>query len=276
MDYARFVLDDPGLTRRPGGAAPAGPGPRQVRPRPVHRLTRHAGDVGTHIDADRTDRRAPAVLTANFKRTAEASVARGVREARRRLARGPLRGLAHDVYTLEKLVNTAATSSESLGSSRLMVLVGNLPTLGDLTWVVGEALEGGADVIQLREKEVPDRVWLQRAREVRILTARARAWRGERLADLARLAGRTPCTWGRTTSPCATRRVVGPRMTVGVSTHTAAELDAAVLAGAGYLGVGPVFTSLRRNSKRARGPQPRGLRRVLDESALVRHRRHQL
>ena len=38
-----------------------------------------------------------------------------------------------------------------------MVLVGGLPTLGDLTWIVGEALAGGADVIQLREKGLPDR-----------------------------------------------------------------------------------------------------------------------
>ena len=42
-----------------------------------------------------------------------------------------------------------------------MVLVGGLPTLGDLTWIVGEALAGGADVIQLREKGFPDRELLR-------------------------------------------------------------------------------------------------------------------
>ena len=55
-----------------------------------------------------------------------------------------------------------------------MVLVGGLTTLGDLTWVVGEALAGGADVIQYRDKGLPDRELLKRAREVRILTAQAR------------------------------------------------------------------------------------------------------
>ena len=38
-----------------------------------------------------------------------------------------------------------------------MVLIGGERTLGDLIWVVGEALAGGADVIQYREKCLPDR-----------------------------------------------------------------------------------------------------------------------
>ena len=78
----------------------------------------------------------------------------------------------------------------ALGDARLMVLVGGLPTFGDLTWVVGEALAGGADVIQLREKGLPDRELLSRAREVRILTAQAKArFILNDRPDLARLAG---------------------------------------------------------------------------------------
>ena len=71
-----------------------------------------------------------------------------------------------------------------------MVLVGGLPTFGDLTWIVGEALAGGAGAIQLREKGLPDRELLRRAREVRILTAQARArFVMNDRPDLARLAG---------------------------------------------------------------------------------------
>ena len=72
----------------------------------------------------------------------------------------------------------------------LYVLVGGLPTLGDLSWIVGEALAGGAQVIQLREKGLSDREHLRRAREVRILTAQARArFILNDRPDLARLAG---------------------------------------------------------------------------------------
>ena len=120
-----------------------------------------------------------------------------------------------------------------------------MPTFGDLTWIVGEALAGGAGAIQLREKGLPDRELLRRAREVRILTAQARALfvMNDR-PDLARLAGADAVHLGQedvTTRDA--RRVVGASMLVGVSTHDRQQLEKAVLEGAGYLGVGPVFAS---------------------------------
>ncbi len=128
-----------------------------------------------------------------------------------------------------------------------MVLVGGLPTLGDLTWVVGEALAGGADLIQLREKDpnLSDRERLRRAREVRILTIQA----GARLIvndrpDLARLASADGVHLGQDDVSCRdARRIVGPSALIGISTHEPSQLDAALLAGASYLGVGPVFPS---------------------------------
>ena len=131
-----------------------------------------------------------------------------------------------------------------------MVLVGGLPTLGDLTWVVGEALAGGADVIQYREKGVPDREFLMRARELRILTAQARVPLivNDRV-DLARLASCDGVHVGQADLRCATRRrIMGATAHIGVSTHDRAQLDAAILAGASYLGVGPVFPSPTKTS----------------------------
>ncbi len=43
------------------------------------------------------------------------------------------------------------------------------------------------------------------------------------------------------------RRIVGPRRILGVSTHVPAQLERAVLDGAGYLGVGPVFPSTTKD-----------------------------
>jgi thiamine-phosphate pyrophosphorylase len=248
-DYARFVLDDPGLTRRL----------KEVRHRLAEALagldpdlligsrdTR--GDVGTHImtAAERTRENPRAVLAANFRRTAEAlrSLEEYAKLADVWLA-GRFEVLRYDVYTLEKLTLTAAAANRGLGGARLMVLVGGLPTLGDLTWVVGEALAGGADVIQLREKHLPDREWLRRAREVRILTAQAKArFVVNDRPDLARLAGADGVHLGQDDVAVRdARRVVGPTMLIGVSTHDRGQLDQAVLSGAGYLGVGPVFPS---------------------------------
>jgi thiamine-phosphate pyrophosphorylase len=127
----------------------------------------------------------------------------------------------------------------------MVLLGGGLPTLGDLTWITGEALAGGADVIQYREKGIPDREMLRRARELRILTAQARVplIMNDR-ADLGRLARCDGVHLGQDDlSIRDARRIMGPTSHIGISTHDRAQLDAAILAGAAYLGVGPVFPS---------------------------------
>jgi thiamine-phosphate pyrophosphorylase len=248
-DYVRFVLDDPGLTRRL----------KEVR----HRLSEAERgldpglllgsrdtreDVGTHImTATEQIRENPrAVLAANFKRIAEAL--RSLEEYGKLVdvwLAGRFEVLRYDVYTLEKLVMTAVAAFRSLRDARLMVLAGGLPTMGDLTWVVGEALAGGADAIQLREKGLPDREWLRLAREVRILTAQARVplILNDRV-DLARLASCDGVQLGQQDlSVRDARRIMGPTSLIGISTHDRAQLDAAILAGTNYLGVGPVFPS---------------------------------
>ncbi|WP_337176355.1 thiamine phosphate synthase [Paludisphaera sp.] len=252
-DYARFALDDPGLTRRL----------KEVRHRLAETLRGFdpdlliasrdvREDVGAHImtRSEQVRENPRAVLAANFKRAAEAL--RSLEEYGKLVdvwIAGRFEVLRYDVYTLEKLMMTAVQAYRTLDDRRLMLLVGGLPTLGDLTWIVGEALAGGADVVQLREKNLPDRELLTRAREVRILTAQA----GARFImndrpDLARLAGADGVHLGQDDVTVRdARRIVGPNMVIGVSTHEPAQVDAAVVAGAGYLGVGPVFPSATKD-----------------------------
>jgi thiamine-phosphate pyrophosphorylase len=61
-------------------------------------------------------------------------------------------------------------------------------------------------------------------------------------ADVARLAGAAGVHLGQADlSPDAARRVVGPDRMVGLSTHTIAQLDAAVREPVDYVAIGPVF-----------------------------------
>jgi thiamine-phosphate pyrophosphorylase len=252
-DYVRFALDDPGLTRRL----------KEVRHRLAEaergldavllinaRDTRE--DVGTHImtTSERFRENPRAVLAANFKRIAEAL--RSLEEYSK-LVDGWIAGryevLRYDVYTIEKMVMTAVAAVRALGDAQLMVLVGGLPTLGELTWVVEETIAGGVDVIQYREKGLADRDILSRAREVRIVTARARVPMilNDRV-DLARLSGCDGVHIGQNDlSVRDARRILGAAAHIGVSTHDRAQLEAAVLAGASYLGVGPVFPSATKS-----------------------------
>ena len=115
----------------------------------------------------------------------------------------------------------------------------------ELTWTVSEILAGGADVIQYRDKGVPDQELLRRAREIRILTAKARVplIMNDRV-DIARLASCDGVHVGQDDlAPRDARRIMGPAALIGVSTHDRSQLEGAILAGAGYLGVGPVFPS---------------------------------
>jgi thiamine-phosphate pyrophosphorylase len=244
-DYARFVLDDPMLTRRLKDVRHRlAEALRGLDPELAARDT--PCDVGTHImtATERTRENPRALLTANFKRAAEAL--RSLEEYSKLFDEwlsGRFEVLRYDVYTLEKLTLTALRAHWSLAEARLYVLVGGLPTLGDLTWVVGEALAGGADVIQLREKGLPDREVLRRAREVRTLTARARRrFILNDRPDLALLSRADGVHLGQDDVTVRdARRIVGPSALIGVSTHDRAQLDAAILEGANYLGVGPVF-----------------------------------
>jgi thiamine-phosphate pyrophosphorylase len=252
-DYVRFVLDDPGLTRRLKEARHRLAGALRGFESEMLINSRETNeDVGTHI-MTRTEqvRENPrAVLIANFKRAQEAM--RTLEEYGKLVdvwLAGRFEVLRYDLYTLEKLTLTAVGAYRALGNAKLMVLVGGLRTMGDLTWVVGEALAGGADIIQLREKNLPDREVLSRAREVRILTAQAKArFILNDRPDLARLASADGVHLGQEDLAFRdARRIVGPHLQIGVSTHNRSQLDEAILSGAGYLGVGPVFPSATKD-----------------------------
>ena len=122
-------------------------------------------DVGTHImtPSEQLRENPRAVLAANFKRIGEAL--RSLEEYTKLIdiwLAGRFEVLRYDIYTLEKLTMTVVAAHRGLSNARLMVLVGGRLTIGELTWTVDEALAGGADVIQYREKGLPDRELLRR------------------------------------------------------------------------------------------------------------------
>lgn len=134
---------------------------------------------------------------------------------------------------------------ERLQAARLYVLAGEASCRDGLERAVRGALAGGAAVIQLREKGVPDRVVLERARAVRRWTAEAGALfvMNDR-PDLAVLCDADGVHVGQDEPSVAqVRRIFGSSGLVGVSTHTLEQARTALHDGADYLGVGPVFSS---------------------------------
>ena len=105
------------------------------------------------------------------------------------------------------------------------------------------AIEGGADAIQLREKEMSDRDFLDLARQMRRLTAQHEVLFivNDRVA-IARLADADGVHLGQDDLPLLEARSLLPAgRLIGVSTHEMSQARRAASEGADYIGVGPVY-----------------------------------
>ncbi len=104
------------------------------------------------------------------------------------------------------------------------------PDRPDLEAFVGRCIDGGVDVVQLREKLLDDSALLERASVVRRVCGSAGVpFVLNDRPDLAAAAGADGVHVGQDdVSAAAARAVVGPGGIVGLSTHASAELDAAV------------------------------------------------
>lgn len=115
------------------------------------------------------------------------------------------------------------------------------PMLG----VAAEALDGGATVIQLRDKLASTRTLIAEGQALRALTRE----RGALLivndrVDVALAIDADGAHVGQDDMPATlARRLLGPERILGVSAATLQEAREAESAGADYLGVGPIFAT---------------------------------
>jgi thiamine-phosphate pyrophosphorylase len=113
------------------------------------------------------------------------------------------------------------------------------PARPDLEAFLEAAVRGGVDIVQVRDKELPDGELLEALGVARAVTRRV----GVPLVvndrpDLAVLVEADAVHVGQDDLPVAAARRFGLR--VGLSTHVPREIDAA---DADYIGVGPVFAT---------------------------------
>ncbi len=248
-DYTRFVLDDRHLTRlckelRHDVAVTLS----SLPPEDLHSCREACSDVGTTIttstESTRTD--LTAVVAASFKRTEQAL--RSLEEYGKLLAT-PLgtrfERLRFRAYTLERAVSLTRASIDALGPAQLQVLIPGGISLEAFTRLAESLVNSEADILQLRDKQLSDPQLLERARRLQAISrgTRTRVVVNDR-ADICSLAGTAGVHVGQSDlSPKDTRSIVGPEVLIGVSTHSIEQARTAVLAGANYLGVGPVFRS---------------------------------
>ncbi|MBN8597014.1 MAG: thiamine phosphate synthase [Planctomycetes bacterium] len=122
--------------------------------------------------------------------------------------------------------------------------------------VARRAIEGGADCIQLREKGIPDRELLDRARTLVDFAHRsAAAVVINDRPDLAVLAGADGVHIGQTDLAIGdVRKIAGNGLRIGVSCATMEDARRAVGEGADVCGLGPMFTSSTKAKPSLSGP----------------------
>ncbi len=253
-DYARFALDDG------GGAATA----KGLRSRlqeclghfPAGELLASRdtpADVGTELTSPTELQRgdAVAVVRAACKRLTEAlrtleEYAKTVEPAAAR----QLEAMRYEAYTLEQRLARRLAGAGWFEDVRLYVLLTTGLCRADPLATAQAAIAGGADCIQLRDKDLSDRRLLAMARGLRELTREADVgFIVNDRPDVAAAVAADGVHLGQDDLPvAAARRVLPAETLVGKSTHDIDQARAAQAEGADYIGVGPMFPTATKDA----------------------------
>jgi thiamine-phosphate pyrophosphorylase len=171
-----------------------------------------------------------------FTKTIDANVSKNVEQLRYRS------------YTLEKATMVTRLSLQSLKDARLYVLIDGKhwkesPKKFETT--VQTLIDAEVDLIQFRDKTLSDRDHVTIGKQLTQLTRpTSTRWIMNDRADLAVATDADGVHLGQDDiSVSDGRRLVGASKLIGVSTHNIKQARQAVIDGANYIGVGPVFPS---------------------------------
>ena len=258
-DYARFVLNSQGISaelkmiRHSLADAIAPFLPEAI----LHRDT--PGDVGvtnkTEAEQHRTD--LAHVITAAGKRLGEAL--RSIEEFLKTASAvdaGRVETLRYAFYDIEQRLARTLRPSDLFSDVRLYVLITEKLCVAPWLETDEQALLGGADCLQLREKDLESGEFLRRAMQLVALCRKHHALCiiNDR-PDVALLADADGVHVGQEDLPAVeARKIVGTGKIVGVSTHCMEHARQAVLDGADYIGVGPFFRSQTKPREILSGP----------------------
>jgi thiamine-phosphate pyrophosphorylase len=247
-DFARFVLNDRELSAalkelRHNFAGILGPILGEAI---LHRDT--PGDVGTGITTQAEQRREDVadVVTAAGKRLGEAL--RAIEEYLKTISSadaGRVEQLRYRFYDIEQRVSRTLCPANRFADVQLYVLITERFCRRPWLEAAEEALIGGADCLQLREKELESGELLRRAsRLVELCKRYGKLCIINDRPDIAILSDADGVHVGQDDLPAVeVRKLIGRGKILGVSTHRIEQARRAVLDGADYIGIGPTFPS---------------------------------
>jgi thiamine-phosphate pyrophosphorylase len=261
-DAARFILDDQNLSKQlkqlRHGLADA---LRKIPDLSAWRDT--PNDVGTTITTKTEMTRTGAADTAVAagKRLSEAL--RSIEEYGKTLTPAAcgfaqtIESLRYQGYALEQKLNTALGSGKAKQWQLCVLISESLCPKGDWLRVAEAAISGGADCIQLREKQLDAGELLSRAQQLVTLCRpkNVTVILNDR-PDIALLANADGVHLGQTDLPCKeARKLVGNQLLIGVSTSNLNQAKQAHADGADYCGLGPMFPTTTKHKPVIAGPE---------------------
>lgn len=155
----------------------------------------------------------------------------------------------------EREQRLASARRARLAAARLYLVCGAEPEGRELPTLLRTAIAGGVDVVQLREKHLPDEELASIARAAHtlcgalgaLLIVNDRPW-------VAREAGADGIHVGQDDIPVAdVRALVGPDVLIGLSTHSPEQIDAVDASLVDYIGVGPIHETPTKPGRPAVG-----------------------
>lgn len=247
-DYARFYLNDDGLCSelkqlRHDFTTAIAP---WIESAILHRDT--PGDVGTTTKTTAEFQRQDlaAVVIAAGKRLGEAL--RTIEEYLKTISpthAAAIESLRYRFYDLELRISRTLRPIARFASVQLYVLITESICKRPWLEVAQAAIAGGADCLQLREKDLESGELFRRAKTLTALCKEHHVLCiiNDR-PDIALLASADGVHLGQDDLPAVeARKILGPEKIIGVSTHTLEQAKQAMLDGADYIGAGPVFKS---------------------------------
>ena len=254
-DVARFLLDDRALAEL---AKNQRHNVRAAIPPCAVAARDTAGDVGTTITANDEMQRARLVdlIRANAARAQEALrvVEEGCKLAGLLPCASQMEITRYALYRLETGM-LARLPAWRLHQIRLYALIDTSLT-EDPVRVAGAVARGGAGAVQLRAKNLTQRAYHELALRVQDATRTAGALFivNDHVAVARAIAADGVHVGQDDLTLPDTRAVVGPSCAVGISAHTPEHVKNALLAGADYLGLGPMFATSTKPHEPERGP----------------------
>jgi thiamine-phosphate pyrophosphorylase len=161
-------------------------------------------------------------------------------------------------YEAEQWLQLCSERAKRLSLSRLYVLLTESRCRGGLEQTARAAIRGGAQVLQLREKEMDGAAMVERAKRLRGLCGEQDVLLivNDRV-DVALAAAADGVHLGQTdVGPLDVRRVAGESVLIGRSTHSVEQARMAIEEeGADYIAVGSMYATRTKSGFELAGPE---------------------